>query len=374
MNYHHRWRIAPLVVAIVCVGTLLFQARDFASTASSSSAPPTAAQMVDEFEASAGPHPGFRRNHAKGTCISGYFQGNGNVSELSLASAFRPGVVPVIGRLSIAGGNPTLNDARGDVRSLSLSLQTENGELWRLAMNSTPVFPVRTPRALFEQMQAFMPDKSTGHADPQKVEAFRQAHPEDRAFARWLVNHPPSSGFDNSTFYSVNAFHFIDRHQQVRAVRWAMVPESTYEPVSTEQAGGGDPDFLSYGLSTRLAQGPVRWHLIITLAEQGDPTDDATRQWPARRTHIEAGVLVIDKVESQVDGACRDVDFNPLMLPPGIEPSNDPLLLARGAAYAESHRRRLLEGGRVPATSDPAGARAVEHCENCAVNIYGSAE
>nr|WP_256351632.1 catalase family peroxidase [Pseudomonas gingeri] len=330
--------------------------------------------MVDEFEASAGPHPGFRRNHAKGTCISGYFQGSGNASALSVANAFKPGVVPVIGRLSIAGGNPTMNDARGDVRSLSLSLLTDDGELWRLAMNSTPVFPVRTPRALFEQMQAFMPDKATGHSDPQKVEAFRRAHPEDRAFARWLENNPPSSGFDNSTFYSVNAFHFIDRHQQVRAVRWAMVPESPYQPVSAEQGSGDDPDFLAYGLSTRLVQGPVRWHLIITLAEHGDPTDDATRQWPAQRTHIDAGVLVIDKVESQIDGACRDVDFNPLMLPPGIEPSNDPLLLARGAAYAESHRRRLLEGGRVPATSDPAGARAVEHCENCAVNIYGSSE
>ena len=33
--------------------------------------------MINTFEQVNGPHPGFRRNHAKGVCVSGYFESNG---------------------------------------------------------------------------------------------------------------------------------------------------------------------------------------------------------------------------------------------------------------------------------------------------------
>ena len=48
-------------------------------------------------------------------------------------------------------------------------------------------------------------------------------------------------------------------------------------------------------------------------------------------------------VETQVDGDCRDINFDPLILPSGIEASNDPLLAARSAAYASSYLRRAGE-------------------------------
>ena len=36
------------------------------------------ARMIDRFEAVNGAHPGFRRNHAKGVCLTGWFDSNGN--------------------------------------------------------------------------------------------------------------------------------------------------------------------------------------------------------------------------------------------------------------------------------------------------------
>jgi catalase len=45
---------------------------------------------------------------------------------------------------------------------------------------------------------------------------------------------------------------------------------------------------------------------------------------------------------------CRDISFDPLILPTGIEPSADPLLQARADAYAESLRRRLQDETKVP--------------------------
>ena len=48
-------------------------------------------------------------------------------------------------------------------------------------------------------------------------------------------------------------------------------------------------------------------------------------------------------LESEAAGNCRDVNFDPLILPAGIEPSDDPLLSARSAAYAVSFTRRAGE-------------------------------
>jgi catalase len=93
----------------------------------------------------------------------------------------------------------------------------------------------------------------------------------------------------------------------------------------------------------------LRWHLILTVAQPADPIDDATMQWPDDRQHIDAGTLVIDHTTSQEDGTCRDVNFDPTILPAGIKPSNDPLLAARSAAYAVSYQRRTREEALHPA-------------------------
>jgi hypothetical protein len=56
-------------------------------------APPplTAARMIDVFESTTRKHPGFRRNHAKGLCVSGHFDSNGEGAHLSRASVFKRG-------------------------------------------------------------------------------------------------------------------------------------------------------------------------------------------------------------------------------------------------------------------------------------------
>jgi catalase len=56
----------------------------------------TQARMINAFEEVNGVHPGFRRNHAKGVCIAGHFDSNGNGMGLSKAVVFEPGRVPVI--------------------------------------------------------------------------------------------------------------------------------------------------------------------------------------------------------------------------------------------------------------------------------------
>lgn len=310
---------------------------------------PHAQQIVDAFEATTGPHPGFRRNHAKGICVTGRFDSNGNASALSGASVFAPGSYPVIGRFSAPGADPTRPDADSKVRSFALLFALPRDEQWRTGMNSAPIFAVRTPKAVFEQLSAQAPD-AAGHTDPERMAAFLRTHPEAQAFDTWVDTHPPSSAFFNATYFGINAFRFVDRHGGARYVRWRVVPDTPYRPVSADMQG--DPDFLEHDLVERLQQGPLRWHLMISVAQERDPVDDATRQWPAERDRdsIDAGTLVIDRAQSQIDGPCRDLNFDPLILPRGIEASNDPLLAARSSVYTVSFLRRASEEARFETT------------------------
>ncbi|HEV7422896.1 MAG TPA: catalase, partial [Mycobacterium sp.] len=58
-----------------------------------------------------GKQSGFRKNHAKGVAVAGYFDSDGNGREVSSAAVFRSGRTPVLGRFSLAGGNAHAADA-----------------------------------------------------------------------------------------------------------------------------------------------------------------------------------------------------------------------------------------------------------------------
>ncbi|MCY1404455.1 Catalase-related peroxidase precursor [compost metagenome] len=300
----------------------------------------TPTRIIDTFEAQAGHYPGYRKNHAKGLCVSGYFKSSGLVEPLSSARVFSQQQVPVVGRFAIGGANPFSADASVPTRSLAVEFTSDDGQRWRSGMNTPPVLAVNTAQGFYEQMLAMAPDPATGKPDPAKVQGFFAQHPESAAFRQWVKDYKASDSFANSAYHSINAFRLIDDGGNAHPVRWRMEPLAPFAPLP---ANIEDKNYLQHDLQQRLAQGPLQWKLMLTLAEPGDPVDDAAQPWPAQRRQIDAGTLVIEQVEAPEHGACRDLNFDPMILPRGIEPSADPILAARSAAYSESFNRRSRE-------------------------------
>ncbi|ADU72882.1 catalase family peroxidase [Pantoea sp. At-9b] len=301
----------------------------------------TSDKLVSVLQQAGGEHPGYRRNHAKGICVIGTFAANGNASALSRAALFAPGETSVTGRFAIAGGNPSAPDYAVPVRSMALAFQLNDGEQWRTGMNAMPLFPVATPEGFYELQTATLPDPATGKPDPQKLGAFVGKHPEFKAFLAWAKQYVPSSSWASDRFNSLNAFRFIDKAGAAHLVRWSMVPHADYQPISA--ADKNDKDFLQQDLEQRLKQAPLKWDLIITVAQPGDDGSNATKVWPADRQTINAGTLVLTRAVPQQQGPCNDINYDPLILPDGIAASDDPLLNARSAAYAKSYNLRTHE-------------------------------
>src|ERR1700756_3214545 len=143
---------------------------------------------------------------------------------LSKAVVFRPGRVPVIGRFSLGGGQPYVADKPDTVRGLGLQFSLADGEVWRPAMITLPVFPVSTPEAFYERLIASKPDPATGKPDTAKMKAFLESHPETVRAISVIKGQAVSSGLANATFHALNAFLFTNSAGESIPVRWLLTP------------------------------------------------------------------------------------------------------------------------------------------------------
>lgn len=300
--------------------------------------------FVDAMEASAGgAHKGFRRAHAKGICIAGHFVGTPQARSLSSAAVFAGGQsVSVSGRFAEAAPDPFAKDSSEAVRSMALRLQPAGGPEWRMAINDTPGLHVSTPQAFYENVVASTPDPSTGKPDPARMQAYLAKHPETVAFLARMKARPLASGFADDSYNSVDGFLFVAPDGTRRLVRWTMQAEEPFATLPASVRDAKPANYMFDDLLARVAVGPVKWRMIATLAAPGDP-NRAAEVWPADRPHVDMGELVIDRVESEATGNCQDINFDPLVLPPGVAPSDDPIPFARSAVYSVSFRRRTSE-------------------------------
>ncbi len=310
----------------------------------------TPTKVVAALAPPGGPALGHRRNHAKGICFTGEFQSNGNGAALSSAQVFTPGTYPVLGRFNLATPNPNAADATVRVRGMGLQITTPDGDVWRSAMIDAPVFAVSTPQAFYELLQS-------APKGAEAMKAFIGRHPEFTAFAGWAGTAPWTSSYAEDPFNGLNSFLFTDSAGTSRAVRWSLRPEATPVPIAPDELAKRGPNYLEQEIAQRVAGAPQRWTMVVTVAEPGDNTADPSKAWPPDRRTVEVGTLVVKRIEAEANGPCRDINFDPAILPRGIRVSDDPFPAARSAAYARSYDQRTAESKYYPRTPATGGAK-----------------
>jgi catalase len=298
----------------------------------------TPAKVVNTLAPPAGPALGFRRNHAKGICFTGTFEANGAGTALSKAQMFTAGAYPVTGRFNLAVADPKTQDGTARVHGMSLRVQTTDGQEWRAAMIDAPFFPVATPQAFYDLQIA-----SAAKDNPDAMKNFAAAHPEIGAFGAWAGSAPFTGSYAENRYNSLNSFIFTNAQGQDQTVRWSFKPATTPLSVPTAELKKRDPDFLTTDIIERVAQSPQRWTMTVMVAKPGDQTADPSKAWPEDRRSVDVGSLVVRKTEPEADGPCRDLNFDPTVLPTGIRTSDDPFPAARSATYSVSYNRRTAE-------------------------------
>ena len=298
------------------------------------------AQLVEAMRALAGPHPGFRPVHAKGLVCAGTFRPSAQARGMTRASHFQGGPTPTVVRFANSNGNPDVHDGGPNVRSMSVKFQLADGKAADILANSIDGFVARTPEELLEFLRAQLPDPATGKPAPDGVPKFLASHPAAAAFVGRLMQKPVPASYAQTSYHAEHAFLFTAADGSRRFGRYHFVPEAGEAVLSPEEAGKRSPSFLRDELEGRLRTGPAAFRLLLQVAAEGDPTDDPTALWPADRRRVELGRLEVTGISPTSAQDERRLVFDPTNRTDGIDLSNDPILLARSAAYAISYERR----------------------------------
>ena len=300
-------------------------------------------QMVDAFESAGGKHEGFRRSGAKGLCAVAEFVGNAEGRALSMSSAFSGKPVPVVARFSIGGGNPKAADNAKSQRNMALRFDLPS-ESWLMGNISAPIFGASSPQQLLGRLTSLAIDPETKKADPDKVKAFTDANPEVLLQGKYFASQPVPASFAKVNYWGVHAFGFTDAAGKKQFGKWVFEPVGGTQGLSDDEAKAKGAEFLFDDLRQRVAAGPVAFDFVVQLAQPGDKIDSAVTPLPDDRKKVSVGRLTIKSVSPDATGPCVPINYNPMILPKGVEASTDPMLAARAAPYVVSQGRRLVEG------------------------------
>ena len=335
-----------LSAVAVATSTMTFSTLAQTNSGTPSAAPVDPTTFVNQFEATGGKFEGYRRSGAKGICAAGEFIGSADGKSLSTASVFSGKPVPVVVRFSVGGGNPKAPDNAKTQRNLSLQFNLPDGERWMMGNISAPVFGASTPQQLLENLKVRQPDPVTKVADPVKVKAFTDANPEVLLQGKHYASQPVPASYGSVNYWGVHAHAFVNASGAKQFGKWIFEPVGGLQGLTDDEAKAKGVSFLFDDLRQRVKDGKVAFNFNLELAQAGDKLDSATVPLPEGRKKVNLGVLRITSVSEDSGGPCLTTNYNPMVMPKGVEASADPMLAARAAPYAVSLGRRLGEGAK----------------------------
>jgi catalase len=283
-----------------------------------------------------GRHPGWRALHAKGSFYNAIFAPTPDAARLTRAAHMQGPEVDATVRFSNGSGDPSQPDNVADVRGMAVTFHLPDGSRTDISAQSVPRFPVSTPQAFVELIQA----SGRSASSLWRFGLFLARHP--RVLSTLGVNadalRPPAS-YASIPYFAVHAFKWIDSSGGERYVRYRWEPEETQPRLAKLEARRRGPDYLQEELPERLRGGPAQFSLMLALAAEADPVDDPAAIWPEDRETVIAGTLKVTGVMA-LDETRTPLVFDPMRLTDGIEASNDPVLQFRPRVYSLSAESR----------------------------------
>jgi catalase len=287
-------------------------------------------EVLKEFAALFGSHPGLRPAHAKGILLKGRFTGSAEGKALTRAAHVQRESVPVVARLSDATGIPTIadTDAHANPRGAAVRFYLAERVHTDIVAHSVNGFPAKNPQAFLEFL------KAVGSGNPLP---FLQTHAAAMKFVQPI---PVPASLARDEYFGITALKFTNQEGVSRFGRFRLVPDEGVENLDEATAKGKSADFLFDELKERVAQGPVKFTVAVQVANEGDVVNDCTNIWPEDRKIVTLGKMELTELVPNDAQEQKRLIFDPLPRVEGIDPSDDPMLAFRAEVYLMSGRRR----------------------------------
>lgn len=296
--------------------------------------------------------------HARGTAAHGFFELTDSLAQYTTARILTEvGVkTPVFARFSTVAGGAGSVDTPRDVRGFAVKFYTKEGN-WDLVGNNIPVFFIQDAIKFPDVVHAVKMEPDRGF--PQSASAhdtfwdFISLTPESMHMVMWIMSDrtiPRSLRMIEG--FGVHSFRLLDEQGNSTFVKFHWRPKLGLQSTVWDEAvkiAGADPDFHRRDMFNAIQSGNFpEWELGVQLFTEDDaakfPFDhlDATKIIPEETVPLKIiGRMVLDRWPDNFFAETEQVAFCPANIVPGLDFSNDPLLLGRLFSYLDTQLLRL---------------------------------
>ncbi|KAJ7224353.1 catalase [Mycena pura] len=293
--------------------------------------------------------------HAKGSGAHGYFEVTRDISNLTMAVPFSEGVgtkVPLTMRFSTVAGEAGSADTNRDPRGFAIKMRTSQG-IWDWVFNNTPVFFLRDPTKFPLFIHSQKRDPQTNLRSPTNQWDYWSQNQESVHQVMILFsNRGTPHSWAQMHGWSGHTYKFVSASGSWHYVKIKVISQQGIDNFNADEAkvmAANNTDYHTEELRNRITAGNFpTWKVAIQLMtpEQGQKykydVNDLTKVWPEDEFPLlEVGKIVLNKNPENWFAEIEQLAFSPANMPPGFEPSNDPVLQARLFAYSDAARHRL---------------------------------
>lgn len=295
--------------------------------------------------------------HAKGAGAHGYYKTTAAADDLSMADIFQSGKeCPISVRFSTVGGESGSHDCARDPRGFSVKFRTDEGN-WDIVANNTPVFFLRDPAKFphFIHTQKRHPATHLTHADDSTMFwDYLSQNPESIHQVMILMgDRGIPDGYRKMHGYHGHSLKLVNKNGEWVYAQIHMKSRQGTAFITQEDSANYSPDYSTKDLYEAIEKGDFpKWDLSVQTMtsrqaeevweKQGINIFDLTHVWPQGQFPLrKIGEFVLNENPKNYFAEIEQIAYNPSHMPPGIEPSADPVLQSRLFSYPDTHRHRV---------------------------------
>lgn len=295
--------------------------------------------------------------HAKGSGAHGVYRTTNPADDLSLADIFQAGKeCPVTARFSTVGGESGSHDCARDPRGFSVKFRTDDGN-WDMVANNTPVFFLRDPAKFphFIHTQKRHPATHLSSADDSTMFwDYLSQNPESVHQVMILMgDRGIPDGYRFMHGYSGHTMKLVNKKGEWVYAQFHFKSKQGTKFLTQEEAATKSPDHSQKDLFYAIENGDYpSWDVSVQTMTPKQAEDlwenqrinifDLTHVWPQGQFPLrKIGEFTLNENAQNYFAEIEQVAFNPSHMPPGIEPSADPVLQSRLFSYPDTHRHRV---------------------------------
>ncbi|KHF35600.1 Catalase [Paenibacillus sp. P1XP2] len=292
--------------------------------------------------------------HARGAGAHGVFKVINSMKRYTKAAFLQKEgqETPVFARFSTVIHGQHSPETLRDPRGFAVKFYTEEGN-YDFVGNNLPIFFIRDAMKFPDMVHALKPDPRTNIQEEDRYWDFMSLSPEStNMLVHLFADEGIPANYRQMRGSSVHAFKWINEYGNTVYVKLRWVPKQGIKNLSREEAAqiqGKDFNHASRDLYEAIERGDYpEWDLYVQVLDPADLDSfdfnplDATKDWFEEDIPYQlVGTMTLNRNPENVFAETEQVGFNPGVLVPGIEPSEDKLLQGRLFSYSDTQRYRI---------------------------------